>query len=241
MECTIHPLGDQAVICRLGDADADDTELKIRSVTAALTDRPPVWLTEYVSSYTSVTVYYDIRNCPAGKSPYDHVSQQLATLIGSLDPATQIPRRTVRLPVLYGGMEGPDLLYVASIAGMTPDEVVRQHAAGRYIVRMIGFSPGFPFLSGLPAALSMPRKQTPRLSIPERSVGIAGRQTGVYPISTPGGWQLIGRTPVDLFMPDREPPSLLEPGDLLEFCPITQQQYDEIREETSCLNYSGPD
>lgn len=230
MECTIYPLGDQAAVCRLGEAGGDDTEKRIRAAAERLEADPPEWLIEFVTSYTSVTVYYDIRKFRSGHAPFDCVQRDLQHLMETAAPAGEVSRRTVRLPVLYGGEAGPDLAELALRKGLSEEEVIRLHAAGNYTVRMIGFSPGFPFLSGLPPILSTPRKETPRLRIPARSVGIAGGQAGVYPMETPGGWQLIGRTPCELFLPGRVPPSLLHPGDRLEFYPITQAQYDEWRE-----------
>lgn len=112
----------------------------------------------------------------------------------------QIQRRTIDIPVCYGGELGPDLEEVARINRLTPEEVVRIHTGGTYLVYMIGFAPGFPFLGGLSERIASPRRETPRMSIPKGSVGIAGKQTGVYPISTPGGWQLIGQTPLPLFV-----------------------------------------
>ncbi|QWA12578.1 5-oxoprolinase subunit PxpB [Sodalis ligni] len=134
------------------------------------------------------------------------------------DAITPEPR-AVSIPVIYGGEDGPDLSLVAEFAGMTPSDVVACHAGSAYDVYFIGFQPGFPYLGGLPERLSVPRRGEPRLKVPAGSVGIGGRQTGIYPLASPGGWQIIGRTPLKLFNPDASRPTLLLPGDSVRFVP----------------------
>lgn len=127
--------------------------------------------------------------------------------------------RAIDIPVIYGGEQGPDLPEVARISGLTPRQVVELHASVDYVVWFLGFQPGFPYLGGLPESLRMPRRAEPRLKVPAGSVGIGGQQTGIYPLATPGGWQLIGRTSLPLFSPNREEPILLRPGDAVRFVP----------------------
>ncbi|WP_438436890.1 5-oxoprolinase subunit PxpB [Kluyvera sichuanensis] len=127
--------------------------------------------------------------------------------------------RAIDISVIYGGEQGPDLTEVARLSGFTPKQVVELHASVDYVVWFLGFQPGFPYLGGLPASLAMPRRAEPRLKVPAGSVGIGGQQTGIYPLSTPGGWQLIGRTSLPLFSPNREEPILLRPGDTVRFVP----------------------
>ncbi len=127
--------------------------------------------------------------------------------------------RAIDIPVIYGGDQGPDLTEVARLSGFSPKQVVEVHASVDYVVWFLGFQPGFPYLGGLPASLAMPRRAEPRLKVPAGSVGIGGQQTGIYPLSTPGGWQLIGRTSLPLFSPNREEPILLRPGDTVRFVP----------------------
>lgn len=127
--------------------------------------------------------------------------------------------RDVDIPVTYGGDYGPDLKTVAEHCGMTPKQVVERHTAGRYVVYFLGFQPGFPYLGGLDEALFTPRRAEPRVQVPAGSVGIGGNQTGIYPLSTPGGWQLIGQTSLALFQPTQTPPVLLRPGDRVRFIP----------------------
>jgi len=146
------------------------------------------------------------------------------SLVGSLLPAastgTLVPPRSVSLPVCYGGAHGPDLAAVATHTRLTAEEVVRRHAAATYRVAMIGFLPGFPYLVGLPAELATPRLPVPRQAVPAGAVGIAGDRTGVYPLASPGGWQIIGRTPRALFRPHADPPVLLAAGDVVRFFPV---------------------
>ncbi|HET7438858.1 MAG TPA: 5-oxoprolinase subunit PxpB, partial [Nitrospira sp.] len=130
---------------------------------------------------------------------------------------------------LYGGEGGPDLQDVAAFAKLSAAEVIRLHASVLYRVYMLGFSPGFPYLGLVPEPLAMPRLPTPRITVPAGSVGIAGTQTGIYPISTPGGWRLIGRTPIALYRAHSATPFLLNPGDLVRFEPIERQEFDRLR------------
>jgi KipI family sensor histidine kinase inhibitor len=134
--------------------------------------------------------------------------------------AAAVKRRLVEIPVQYGGEEGPDLAWASEHLKMQPEEIVRRHAGSRYRVYMIGFSPGFPYLGGLDQSIAMPRTPTPRTSVPPGSVGIGGGQTGIYPWQSPGGWRIIGRTPLKLFDPARKDPSLLHPGDTVRFVPV---------------------
>ncbi|ENI3021972.1 5-oxoprolinase subunit PxpB [Salmonella enterica] len=127
--------------------------------------------------------------------------------------------RSIEIPVIYGGAGGPDLAAVARHSGLSEKQVVELHASVEYVVWFLGFQPGFPYLGNLPELLHMPRRAEPRLQVPAGSVGIGGAQTGIYPLSTPGGWQLIGLTPLKLFDPMREPPVLLRPGDSVRFVP----------------------
>ena len=125
--------------------------------------------------------------------------------------------RTVEIPVAYGGEYGPDLEAVAALTGHTPDEVVALHSSAEYLVYFLGFSPGFPYLGGMPESIAAPRLVTPRRRVPAGSVAIGGRQTGVYPVASPGGWRIIGRTTLRLFDPDADPPVLLRMGDHVRF------------------------
>ena len=148
--------------------------------------------------------------------------------------------RLVEIPTLYGGEHGPDLEFVAEQAGLSVEEAVGLHSGVDYLVYMMGFTPGFPYLGGLPERLATPRLTTPRTVIPAGSVGIAESQTGVYPLASPGGWQLIGRTPLRLFDVERDPPSLISAGDRVRFVPLgSEDEYLSIEESTALGEYEA--
>lgn len=214
------PAGDSALVVELGDEISPEINQRMRGLVAALEQQPLPGIREYVPTYRSLLIQYD----PGGLLFQDvctHV-QRIETQIVDLP----LPEpRIVTLPVVYGGSYGPDLDFVAQHAGLTPAEVIVLHAGRDYLVYMLGFTPGFCYLGGLAEQLETPRLVTPRTQIPAGSVGIAGKQTGMYPIESPGGWQLIGRTPVRLFDPSREPVVLIHAGDYVRFAPITEAEY----------------
>jgi inhibitor of KinA len=150
----------------------------------------------------------------------------------ALAPGAVAEAETIEIPVCYGGAFGPDLAVVAAQARLSLEEVIARHAAPNYLVHMIGFAPGFPYLGGLDARLATPRKAAPRPLVPAGSVGIAGGQTGIYSLPTPGGWQLIGRTPLRLFDPARSQPSLLRAGLRLRFVPISKAEFQRLQHES---------
>jgi KipI family sensor histidine kinase inhibitor len=152
----------------------------------------------------------------------------MASLPPSPTHSSSTVARIVDIPVCYGGEFGPDLDEVAELCGLAADEVVALHVGGEYLAYMIGFAPGFPYLGGLPDKLAVPRKAVPRLRVPAGSVGLAGQQTGIYPLASPGGWQIIGRTPIRLFTPERMPPTLLQAGDIVRFRVISHEEYDRL-------------
>ncbi|WP_411349908.1 5-oxoprolinase subunit PxpB [Paenibacillus sp. WLX2291] len=172
-------------------------------------------------------------------TPYDRVCAWLDALLSHIAVAAddlKVEHTVVEIPVCYGGDYGPDLAHVAAHNGLTEQEVIALHSGGDYLVYTLGFAPGFPYLGGLSKQLATPRRDTPRVRIPAGSVGIAGMQTGIYPLETPGGWQLIGRTPLSLFRPHRQPPALLSSGNRLVFRPISEQQYVELYEQDTRMN-----
>lgn len=181
------------------------------------------YIFETVSTAFTVALYFDpTLSYQKMSEVIDQLEQQ--TTFDKVEPA---PSRLIEIPVVYGGEEGPDLSIVAEHNGLTAEQVIAYHTAEIYPVTMIGFAPGFPYLEGLSEKLHTPRKRTPRRSIPAGSVGIAGGQTGIYSLSTPGGWQIIGRTHYQLFSPDQDPPSLLQAGDRVKFVAVERgRSYD---------------
>jgi inhibitor of KinA len=162
--------------------------------------------------------------------PYEAVCAWVEETGKTVAQTKPLPGRERVVPVCYGGEFGPDLEFVAKHNGLTEQEVIQIHSSGEYLVYMIGFAPGFPYLGGMSEKIAAPRRTSPRLKIPIGTVGIAGLQTGVYPIETPGGWQLIGRSPEQLFRPHANPPSLLQAGNLVRFQPISRDEYDAWEE-----------
>ena len=187
--------------------EVEDLET-VHRLHAALRELDPPGIVELVPAYRTVLIVAD----PAQAEALDDLAARLPHL--ELPPAEAVTGETVEIPVSY---DGEDLPEVAGLTGLEPEEVVRRHTAPEYTVAFLGFSPGFPYLVGLDPALEVPRRDTPRTSIPAGSVGLAGNQTGIYPTASPGGWQLIGRTDVTLFDPARDPPALLAPGTRLRF------------------------
>jgi len=240
-DVTITPLGEAAVLVSFGDTIDPAIHYKVHAFANYLAKKPFDGMTEYTEAFSSVAVYYDIvrlqaqkRNFTTAKLPYAYqvVVEFIRDILEQVDFSITEKSRLVRIPVCYGGGFGPDLEDVAAYHNISAQEVVNIHTGGKYLVYMIGFAPGFPYIGGLPESIATPRRSSPRLAIPAGSVGIAGGQTGIYPIETPGGWQLIGKTPLPLFQPEcTESPSLLQAGDAIEFYAISAEEYEAYAKE----------
>lgn len=232
---SLHPLGDNAVIILLGEEINAEIQQKIHLISSYLNQHPKEWMIEYIPAFTTVAVFYNPLKVPlpAGIQllPYDYVCAQLREMLVDIKAEETGKQRVVEIPVFYGDEFGPDLSFVAEHNKLTINEVIHLHTSGEYLVHMIGFAPGFPYIGGMSDKIAAPRRQTPRLKIPARSVGIAGKQTGIYPIETPGGWQIIGRTPLNLFRPNEQVPSLLTAGDRIKFTQITYEEYLFLEEK----------
>lgn len=233
----ISPLGDSALVITFGDSIQYDIHKQIKTCKDSIELNPFPGFVECVPAFTNLTIFYNPLEVVAAVekkkkkefvSPFEVVSPIIQSKLENEQTEKELNHRTVSIPVCYGGEYGPDLEYVARHHNLTPEEVISIHSEGEYLAYMIGFAPGFPFLGGLSKKIATPRRPSPRTSIPAGSVGIAGMQTGVYPISTPGGWQLIGQTPIKLFLPEQNPPSLLQAGDIVKFEPISKEEYQEI-------------
>lgn len=214
-------LGDAALLLRFGDIIDAAINARVHAVTRHLLGARPPWLLDCVPAYATLGVFVDVTQLDDAADPLDAAEawlhERLSTIAGEDDASAQ--DRVVEIAVRYGGDAGPDLADVAAHAGLTPDAVVQRHSAGDYTVAMLGFAPGFPYLLGLDPALATPRLATPRADVPAGSVAIGGAQAGLYPQRSPGGWRLIGRTDAVLFDPERDPPTLLQPGDRVRFVP----------------------
>jgi KipI family sensor histidine kinase inhibitor len=212
-------MGDRALLVELGDEISPSVNQMVRQLFAGLDQRALKGLVELVPSYRSLMVIYD----PIKISLTD-IQHQISETFLHLDASRLPAPKTLEIPVVYGDPYGPDLTWVAEYHNISPQEVIRLHTLPTYRVYMIGFTPGYPYLGEVPDALSTPRRETPRTLVPRGSVGIAQKQTGIYPVESPGGWQIIGRTPMSLFNPQNLPPSRLEMGDRVQFYPISKEE-----------------
>lgn len=205
----LHSLGEAALLCEL---PAPATLAQQQQVWALATEaRQWRGIREVLPGMNNLTLLFD---------PLQIDGVELEMQVLSAWPqlaAASIQGRHIEIPVAYGGEAGPDLADVAAHTGLTPSEVVRRHSEGDYVVYLLGFLPGFAFMGGLAPELATPRRAEPRLAVPARSVGIGGEQTGIYPVASPGGWRLIGRTSLEMFDPSAAEPTLLRPGDHVRF------------------------
>ena len=221
-------MGDRSLLVELGDEIGPAINQSVQELFVGLDLQKPKGLLELVPSYRSLLVICD----PLAISLSD-LEQIIVEIHNNLD-RSQLPQpRTVKIPVVYGDSYGPDLVEVAQYHQLTPEEVIGFHIQPTYRVYMIGFTPGYPYLGELPDAIATPRRNTPRTRVLRGSVGIAQKQSGIYSVDSPGGWQIIGWTPVHLFNPRRTPPSLLVMGDRVKFYKISAEEADQWQPDPS--------
>jgi KipI family sensor histidine kinase inhibitor len=218
--------GDRGLLVEYGDGISSQINQKVRTIAMALEQMRPNGVLEIIPTYRSLLIVYE----PSDTDPVS-IQDELVDLEKKLPVINIPPPKTVEIPVCYGADYGPDIEFVAKENDLSVEDVIRIHSEPDYLIYMIGFTPGFPFLGGLPEILHTPRLLTPRTHVPAGSVGIANAQTGIYPIASPGGWQLIGRTPLRLFSPEKTDPFLYQTGDFIHFKPISEETYDQILQE----------
>lgn len=254
IDFTVEPLAEDALLLRFGNAVDATTNARVHAAARALHEAALPRVIDIAPAYASLLLRFDpfawSDPSDAAASPHERFTNALRTCLREVTETTlgpglrlddeqdetgspDTPTRLVEIPVCYGGEFGPDLADVATQARMTTDEVIARHSAGVYTVAMLGFAPGFPYLLGLDPALHTPRRATPRTRVPAGSVAIGGAQTGIYPRGLPGGWQLIGRTPLSLFDPQREPSCLLAPGDKVRFRAIDPAKFAKLVEHAA--------
>ncbi len=226
LEARFRTAGDRGFLVEYGDAIHPDVHQKVRAMALTLQQEKPPGIREILPTYRSILVVYDpLITSPAGLR---RLVQELEKKLSGI----QIPEpRLVEIPVCYGGEFGPDIDFVATTNHLSVEEVIRLHSEPDYLIYMVGFTPGFPFLGGLSDRLYTPRLETPRTLVPEGSVGIANQQTGVYPVASPGGWRIIGRTPLKLFRPLDQDPFRYQAGDRIRFRPVSDGEYQRVRQE----------
>ena len=238
----IVPLGDCALIVRMRERFDDAPEQTLDTVLRALHELQNAAIpgvTELAPAYTSIAVFFDpipvVKDAEEPGKVFDWLATRIRAAVtagadrGRHRTATQLPVRSVEIPVCYDPEFALDMDDVARRATISPSEVIRLHSGAEYYVACIGFVPGFPFLAGLPKELATPRRDVPRKQIPPGSVGIGGAQTGIYPLRSPGGWNLIGRTPLRLFDSKKNPPALLRAGERVRFRKISRDEFESLK------------
>jgi len=226
--------GEHGLVVEFGNIISPKINVFVQQLTRLLTAAAIQGVLEVVPTYRSVTVYFD----PLSISRQD-LSSLIMELVNEIKPQQleRLAPRIVYVPVCYGGVLGPDLEFVARYTGLSAQEVIVIHTSKPYLVYMLGFTPGFPYLGGLPEQIVVPRQEKPRVKIPAGSVGIGGNQTGFYPIESPGEWWLIGRTPLKAFNPQNSNPFLVAAGDYVQFMDISMDEYFNIRREVAAGTY----
>lgn len=218
-----EPASDQSLLIYFGEKITVQANETVRKLLHLLEEEPVAGVRNLHPAYCSLLVKFD----PL-KWRHEKLEKELRKYLGRLDRVKMPAPRHVEIPVCYGGEFGPDLDEVAALHGISADRVIELHSSATYLVYFLGFVPGFAYLGELPKELITPRLASPRKKVPRGSVGIAGNQTGVYPFETPGGWRLLGRTPLAMFRTDREGLSLLSIGDRVRFVPVSRERFVEL-------------
>ena len=233
---SLEPMGDRCLIVAFESRVDPDINARVRAMADYLLEHPIEGVIDVVPAFTTVAVHYRpeaLADNASGTSPYGRLAATIERLMLQDVPRTHRPGRVIEIPVCYGGELGPDLDEVAALCGLTAQQVVDIHAASPHRVYMLGFAPGFPYLGGLDPRVQVPRRATPRTKVPAGSVAIARDQSAIYSLETPGGWNVIGRTPVRLFTPETDPPCLLAAGDEVRFVPIDRHEFEATRKGQS--------
>lgn len=234
----ILPLGDSAMLAEFSTTVDMAVNARIQQVASRIREKAPPWVRDVVPSMAAIAVHFDLATVAASdpKAPDARIAEareELRRLIelAALDVPKAVEEGTeaIDVPVCYGGEHGEDLEAVAAQVGMKPEEVVRRHGQSPHRVLMVGFAPGHPYIGGLDPALSIPRRATPRVRVPEGSVAIANGQSVVYPFVISGGWSIIGRTPLRVFDPKATPPAIFAPGQRVRFVAIDAAEYARLR------------
>jgi len=216
--------GDRGLVVEFGNIISETVNKKVRNLYLAIQKGHIKGINEMIPTYRSLLIHYN----PI-EIEIDNLIEKLMEIEKALDSIDLPKPGIIEIPTIYGGEFGEDLNFVSEHNGISVDEVIKIHSSVDYLIYMLGFTPGFPYLGGMSEKIETPRLKIPRTKIPAGSVGIAGKQTGIYPIESPGGWQLIGKTPIKLYDPNSQIPIILQAGDYIRFIPIEQEEYDNIR------------
>lgn len=220
----IAAAGDSSILIEFGNEICPETNRKITTIMQLIKEQQIEGVVDMIPAFCSLLINYDPRIVS-----YEKMQKRVHALV-KMDVRYQTERRKVyEIPVCYGGIYGPDMETITSHAGLTQEEVINIHSSKDYLIYMLGFLPGFCYLGGLDERIHTPRLANPRMKIAAGSVGIGGSQTGIYPLDSPGGWQLMGMTPVKTYDPDRKNPILLEAGDYIRFVPVDEGEYRRIK------------
>lgn len=219
---TLSPLGDSAIVLDIGATSDQAACARAGLMARTLATDPLPGVVDVVAAFATVTIFYHLSEIGDFTTFCQNVRMRLSQI--SVTPLSDV-RETVEIPICYAEEYGPDQKEIAAATGLRVDEIIALHAAGDYVVQAVGFAPGFAYLGGLDRRIHCPRRATPRTLVPAGSVGIGGALTAAYPFDSPGGWNLIGRTPLTLFDPAREIPSLLKSGTAVRFRSITLEEY----------------
>jgi KipI family sensor histidine kinase inhibitor len=220
VDAQFRAASDQSLLVSFGHEITLENHQRVAKLLRLLQSQPIDGIRNLHPAYCSLLIKFG-----ALELDHDELRTRLLPYLARLDDAPLATPRQIEIPVCYGGEFGPDLNDVATIHGISPVQVIDLHSSPAYLVYFLGFAPGFAYLGGLPEALATPRLHTPRAKIPQGSLGIGGKQTAVYPFATPGGWRLIGRTPLAMFRHDQASISLLQIGDRVKFRPISQEEF----------------
>ena len=223
----IGPLGDAAAYAEFSETLDMEVNEALPALALTLRARAPAWVREVVPALTGVAVHFDPEHADLPAAPLAAAEALVRECISAMP--SRAAGRTIEVPVCYDPEFALDVVEVAGKSGIEPEEIAQRHSRTEHRVLMVGFSPGLPYIAGLDPALSLPRRATPRTRVPAGSVAIANLQTTVYPFETPGGWSVIGRTPLVLFDPARAQPSLFSSGDRVRFVPVSRSDYARLK------------
>lgn len=231
--------GDSSILIEFGKEISPEINRKIKATVQLMKEQHIEGVVDVIPAFCSLLINYDPRVIS-----YDEIRKRMQNLVKVDAKSGEEKKKIYEIPVCYGGEYGPDIENIAANAGLSVEEVIKIHSSRDYLIYMLGFLPGFCYLGGLDERIHTPRLANPRMKINAGSVGIGGSQTGIYPLDSPGGWQLMGMTPVKTYDPDRDVPILVEAGDYIRFVPIDEDEYKRIKElvdrgEYQCVIHEG--